>query len=135
MGWPFSPYYPAVFSEIAHNRSKKAFEALVRDWKGILVCDGYGVYQNWTGLRQACLAHLIRQAKGLSERNDPELVRCGTWAIQELRRLCHMAKAPPSVGEWNMFYARFIRLITLYKDRQNDAEKIIRQLLSQLDHL
>lgn len=27
------------------NRSKKAFEELVDDWKGILVCDGYGVYQ------------------------------------------------------------------------------------------
>lgn len=117
------------------NRSKKAFEALIRDWMGTLVCDGYGVYQNWPGPRQACLAHLIRQAKGLSERNDPELVRCGTWALQELRRLCHMAKAPPSVGEWNMFYARFVRLITLYKDRQNDAGKLIRQLLSQLDHL
>jgi transposase len=55
------------------NRSKDAFESLVGGWEGILVSDGYRLYQNWVHARQTCLAHLIRRAKGLAERKDPEL--------------------------------------------------------------
>jgi len=37
---------PAVaFFMIHSNRSKEAFEALIKDWTGILVADGYGVYR------------------------------------------------------------------------------------------
>ena len=38
------------------------------DWTGILVSDGSRVYQYWEGLRQSCLAHLIRAAQGLAEK-------------------------------------------------------------------
>ncbi len=69
--------------------------------------DGYGVYQQWVNRRQTCLAHLIRTARGLSEKQDPELAACGAWALSELQRLGHMAKAPPSGGEWKAWYARF----------------------------
>ena len=55
------------------SRSKVAFEALIERWEGILVSDGYGVYQHWLHGRQTCLAHLIRRACGLAERRDPEL--------------------------------------------------------------
>jgi transposase len=120
---------------IHSRRSRAAFRALIKDWQGILVSDGYGVYRNWVGLRQACLAHLIREAKGLSERGDKELARCGFWAWKELRRLCHMAKAPPTQGEWSMFYARFIRLLTTYEHRQDEAGKFARRLRSEMDHL
>ena len=124
-----------AFFMIHSNRSKKAFEALTQDWSGILVSDGYGVYVKWVGLRQTCLAHLIRQAKSLSERKDAEIAKCGTWTHEELKRLCHMAKAPPSVGEWNMFYARFIRLVSKYSDRQDDAGKLSRRLVQEMEHL
>ena len=36
-----------AFFMIHSNRSRKAFEALIEDWKGILVSDGYGVYVKW----------------------------------------------------------------------------------------
>lgn len=125
----------AAFFMIHRNRSKKAFEALIQDWQGILVSDGYGVYAKWVGLRQSCLAHLIRQARGLSERKDPGIARCGAWTLKELKRLCRMANAPPTVGEWNMFYARFIRLVSSYVDRQDDAGKLTRRLVEEMDHL
>jgi len=32
-----------AFFMIHSNRSKKAFEALIQDWSGILASDGYGV--------------------------------------------------------------------------------------------
>jgi transposase len=82
------------------HRSKEAFFDLSEDWEGILVSDGYGVYQDWVNRRQTCWAHLIRTARGLSQKRDPELAACGVRALAELQRLCHMAKAPPSGGEW-----------------------------------
>jgi transposase len=45
------------------KRSKVAFEALIQGWSGSLVADGYAVYRDWVGKRQACLAHLIREAE------------------------------------------------------------------------
>jgi transposase len=117
------------------NRSKAAFHALIKDWQGILVSDDYAVYQRWAHGRQSCLAHLIREAKGLSERQNPALSRPGAWALKELRLLCRMAKAPPSVGQWNMFYARLIRLIVLYREQPDEAGRLVRRLQRELDCL
>ena len=62
------------------HRSKAAFAALIDDWEGILVSDGYGVYQSWVEARQTCLAHLIRTVRSLAARDHPDLAACGTWA-------------------------------------------------------
>ena len=55
------------------NRSQAAFQELIQNWKGILISDDYGVYRSWAEKKQACLAHLIRRAKGLSERKDKQI--------------------------------------------------------------
>ena len=78
------------------HRSTEAFSVLIEDGQGILVSDGYGVYQNWVQSRHTCLAHLIRSARGLSEKRDPQLAACGTWTLKEFQGLCHMAKALPA---------------------------------------
>ena len=117
------------------HRSKEAFAALIEDWQGILVSDGYGVYQHWVQSRQTCLAHLIRSARGLSEKRDPQLAACGTWALKELQGLCHMAKAPPSGGEWRAWYARFCRLIDRYHDRADEAGRLTRRLQREMASL
>ena len=121
--------------KLHRHRSKAAFRELIKDWQGILVSDGYAVYQQWAHGRQSCLAHLIREAKGLSERNNPTLSRPGTWALKELRLLCHMEKERPSVGRWNLFRARLIRLIGLYRDQPGDAGKFVRRLHREMDCL
>lgn len=89
-----------AFYRIDPSRSKAAFLALIDAWDGILVSDGYGVYQTWVSTRQTCLAHLIRRARGLAQRNDPQLSACGKRALAELQRLCHMAHSPPTGGQW-----------------------------------
>ena len=61
----------AAFYMIHPHRSKEAFAALIDDWAGILVSDGYGVYRHWVQARQTCLAHLIRSARGLAARSIP----------------------------------------------------------------
>ncbi len=117
------------------HRSKEAFTALIEDWVGILVSDGYGVYQKWVELRQTCLGHLIRKARALSEKANPEIAAFGIKAMAELQRLCHMSKAPPTVGEWRAFYARFSHLISKNHDRQDEAGKFARRLLREMDSL
>jgi len=89
----------AALLTVHASRSKAAFEALVERWAGILVSDGYAVYWQWTHGRQACLAHLIRRARGLSERKEPELAWFGSRTMAELQRLVHWATAPPTSGE------------------------------------
>ena len=132
--WVLASSRAALFM-IHPRRSKAAFEELVQGWSGILVADGYAVYRQWVGLRQACLAHLIREAEGLAERKDAALAQCGTWARDELRRLCHMAKAPPTVGEWRAFIARLHRLISIYGDRKDPAGRLVRHLEREIEHL
>lgn len=120
---------------IHDRRSKEAFEQLIGSWAGILVSDNYGVYKNWSNQRQSCLAHLIRRAKGLAERADPELARLGTWARKELKRLCSWAKDPPNQGQLQAFYARICRMIALYHDSKSEAGTFARSIEGHFDSL
>jgi transposase len=124
-----------AFSMIHPRRSKEAFAALIDEWTGLLVSDGYGVYQSWVEARQTCLAHLIRTARSLAERQHAELAACGTWALAELQRLCHMATAPPTGGEWRAWYARLCKFIDQYHDRHDDAGRFARRLRREMDSL
>jgi transposase len=124
-----------AFYLIHPHRSKEAFAALIDGWEGLLVSDGYGVYQRWAQARPTCLAHLIRTARGLAARATPELAACGTWALAELQRLCHMATAPPTGGEWRAWYARLCTWIERYHDQQNDAGRFARRVLREMDSL
>jgi transposase len=125
----------AAFYRIDPSRSKAAFLALIDDWAGILVSDGYSVYQTWVAKRQTCLAHLIRRARGLAQRHDPHLAACGKRAVAELQRLCHMAHSPPTGGQWRAWYARLCDLIHRYHDRNDEAGQLVRHLLREMDAL
>jgi transposase len=124
-----------AFSMIHARRSKEAFVDLIEDWAGLLVSDGYGVYQRWVHARQTCLAPLIRTARGLATRQQPELSACGAWALVEWQRWCQMAKAPPSGGEWRAWYARLCTLIDRYHARSDDAGRFTRRVLREMDSL
>jgi transposase len=86
----------AAFFMVHSKRSQKAFAALIENWRGILVSDNYGVYRSWVNQRQACLAHLIRKARGLSERTDESCRRFGEQLKTALQQQCEFAHAPPS---------------------------------------
>jgi transposase len=123
----------AALSMIHPHRSKAAFTALIDDWAGILVRDGYGVDQNWGQARQTCLAHLIRRARGVAARAHPAWAAWGTWALAELQRRCQMATAPPTGGEWRAWYARLCKLIDQYHDRSDEAGRFARRLWREMD--
>jgi transposase len=124
-----------AFFLVHPHRSKEAFAALIDDWVGILVSDGYGLYRQWVELRQSCLAHLIRKAKGLAESSDPQIARFGRKMAAELGRLCHMAHSPPTVGYCRAWYARFAYLVSEHQQRKDAAGKLARQLLGEMESL
>jgi transposase len=84
--------------KVQASRSHAAFEALIAHWAGIVVGNGYTVYQQWVYGRQTGLAHLIRRARNLAERQEPELAQFGGRVMTELPRLVHWAHAPPTAG-------------------------------------
>ena len=49
--------------------------------------------------------------------------------------MCHMAKAPPSGGEWSAWYARFCRLLNRYHERLDDAGRLTRRLQREMASL
>lgn len=125
----------SAFFMIHPRRSWEAYQELIRDWKGILVSDGYNVYCKWVGLRQTCLAHLIRAAKGLSLNMNVDIASFGRRVHEDLQCLCHMAKAPPSEEEWEAFYGRLLKLIARYRDDKNAAGTFARRLEREITHL
>ena len=124
-----------AFFMIHKNRSYEAFCQLVDAWEGILVSDGYALYRKWVHLRQACLAHLIRHAKGLAERSDPEIARFGKRMLSELSLLSHFAREKPNLGQWRAFYARFVGELRSHSQRKDAAGVFARRLTSELDCL
>jgi transposase len=136
LAWLWVLVNPAVaFFTVHASRSKAAFEALVERWAGILVSDGYGVYQGWVHGRQACLAHLIRRARGLAERKEPELAGFGRRVMAELQRLVHWATAPPTAGEVQAWYARMVRLLACHQHRRDEAGTFARTLEREMGAL
>jgi transposase len=117
-----------AYFQIHPHRSKAAFSQLMGDWVGILVSDGYRVYHAWQGLRQSCLAHLLRTAKGLAESMEASMARFGRRVHDELQRLCHMGTERPTVGQGRAWYARFRALITRHTPREDKAGTFARRL-------
>jgi transposase len=121
--------------KVQASRNKVAFEALIERWAGILVSDGYGVYRHLMHQRQTCLAHLIRRARGLSERKDPEVAWFGSRVQAELQRLVYRAPTSPTAGEVQTWYMRMVHLLNQYRGRQDEAGKFARTLECEMASL
>lgn len=125
----------ASFFMIHPHRSSAAFEELIKDWRGILISDDYGVYQKWVNHRQSCLAHHIRRARALSESKDESIQDFGKSILKELQLLCHYAKSPPNQKEWTNFYSRFICLLILFEGADDAAGTMARRLAKEMESL
>ena len=124
-----------AYFQVHHNRSKGAFAQLMADWTGVLVSEGYLVSQHWQGLRQSCLAHLIRTAKGLTESIEAGIARFGARVHAELQRLCHMSTERPTVGQWRAWYARFSQLLNQHTAQEDKAGTFARRLAREGESL
>jgi transposase len=125
----------AVLFRLLPTRSKKAFEELIGPWKGFLTADAYAVYRDWPNGRQSCGAHPLRRAKALAENDDPEIAAFGRRLRAELRRLIRMKRAPPTVGQWMAWRARYRHVIGPQLSHKDDAGKLARHLDREGDTL
>ena len=126
---------PVALFKVQASRDMAAFEALIGRWAGILVSAGYGVYYQWVQARQTCLAHLIRRARGLAERKDPERAGFGRRMLAERQRVVYWATAPPTSGAVQTWYARVVYLLARYRQRQDEAGRFARTLERELGAL
>jgi transposase len=134
--WLWVMVNPTVaFFKVQASRSQAAFEALVASWAGFFVSDGYPVYQHWVHGRQTCLAHLLRRARGLSERRQPALAWFGGRGRAEWQRLVHWAQAPPTAGAVQTWSARMVQLLGHYRLHQDEAGTFARTLEREMAHL
>ena len=125
-----------AYFKLARKRNKEAFEVLVGDWDGVLVSDGYGVYQKWGGkARQTCLAHLIRAAQKLKESKKAQIALCGTWIKDELVRLCRMKRHLPTFGEVSALHMRLHGFVQKYKYRKDAAGTFARRIEREMPHM
>ncbi len=132
--WTMATQSEAYF-RLLSTRSKQAFDTVIGPWRGRLVADAYGTYRSWANARQSCLAHPLRRAKALSQSGDPQIAAFGTKVRSELRRLIHMKRAPPTVGTWSAWNARFKGLLRAHHDRDDEAGILARHLTREDDTL
>ncbi len=123
-----------AYYRIDPHRSKQAFEQLIQDWRGVLVSDSYGCYIKWIG-RQTCLAHLIRKSDALTERKKKQLITFGHLSGTWLRKLIEFSKDPPNPEQWSDFHAHLMFTLSLWQDDDNDAGRLARQILREIDNL
>lgn len=83
-----------TFFHIAESRGKKVLEDILGErFDGIIGSDRYSAYRSYDkGGWQVCLAHLIREAKGLSQSSDPATSRFGFWVRRELKLMIRLSK-------------------------------------------
>lgn len=124
-----------AFFRIDPKRSKQAFLELIADWKGILISDGYRLYCKWVHGRQTCLAHLIRKAKALTESKKLNERRGGHLIGAHLRTLIEFSKNKPPPKKWEQFYNRLLLTLSLFEDDTDDAGRLARQMVRELDAL
>jgi transposase len=71
----------------------------------------------------------------LAARQDREIARFGQRIREELQRMVHWAKAPPTRGEVQAWYARVAYLLARHRERGDEAGKLARMLEREMAHL
>jgi transposase len=92
--WVFTTLTDTLVA-IRKSRGKKVLkEVLGKDFRGVIVCDGWKSYPNFTDRIQRCWAHLLREAQGLAE--HVEEAKPFSEALHRLyRRLNEPEDKPP----------------------------------------
>ena len=117
-----------TFFQIAKSRSKKVLEEILGEFfPGIITSDRFSAYRSYRMAGwQICLAHLIREAKGLAQSNDPATSRFGYWIRRELKLMISLWKKEKTKSlEMNACKARLRRACLLSQD---SGDKHVRNL-------
>lgn len=104
----------ATFFCIDPSRSQAAFERIYGGFHHILTTDRYGAYNRYLGIRQACLAHILRDFIKMSERPNAD------GAIGRI--LCDQLDAIFAL--WHQYKAKILSRDELQKQVQEFIENI-----------
>ncbi|MCL0064099.1 transposase [Dehalococcoidia bacterium] len=110
-----------TFFQIAQSRGKKVLEEILGQFfPGIITSDRLRSYRSYQMAGwQICLAHLIREAKDLSQSDDPATSRFGYWIRRELKLASLWKKGKAKSLEMNACKARLRRACLLNQDRED----------------
>ena len=124
----------AFFMVDAH-RSKKAFEKLIGEWGGILISDDYGIYQQWDGYRQTCLAHLKREIRKFKQSQDPLERKLGELAGSILKTICDMSSESTMLRAIWTLKSRIVKLARRFGHLKGKAGAFARRLEQNFEAL
>ena len=111
-----------TFFQIVKSRSKKVLEEILGEFfPGIITSDRFSVYRSYRMAGwQICLAHLIREAKGLAQSDDPATSCFGYWIRRELKLMISLWKKGEARSlEMNACKARLRRACLLSQDSED----------------
>lgn len=84
--WVLSTACVTVF-KVHARRTSQAAKELLGKFAGVLHTDRWGAYNIYTGIRQICWAHLLRDFRGFSEHRGPSAGRIGKELLKRARKL------------------------------------------------
>ena len=132
--WVLGNPYVAFFM-VAPTRSNESYKNLIKDWKGLLISDDYAVYKSWDGPRQTCLAHMLREAKGLAESVDEEEAKCGKRILALLKYIMSFEDKPPPKNFLTSLDRRTSRLFKDFGDLPGKAGGLVLRIYKNLETL
>lgn len=105
-----------TFVAIRKSRSKKVLEEILgKNFKGVIVCDGWNAYSEYTTEIQRCWAHLLREAKHLAEK-----FQSGLNLYEGIKKIYAKVKA--------------VTFKECYENRKKLREKLIKELSQWVDY-
>ena len=124
--WVFTNHEATVYAIRDNRGSDVVVEILGREFKGILVSDCFVAYNDkrlaaW--LKQKCLAHLLKDLKGMEERKTGRAVRFAQQLIAILQAALKLKTEKPNLDE------------AAFAVRAQDLEKQLDTLISKQRNL
>jgi transposase len=85
---------------VRRSRGKRVLrEVLGKDYRGVIVCDGWRSYSNYSGRLQRCWAHLLREARYLAEHvEEAKLISDGLSGVFARLSVWSRDKPPPDLA-------------------------------------
>jgi transposase/FtsZ-binding cell division protein ZapB len=98
--WCFTTDHETLFV-VRRSRGKRVLrEVLGRDCGGVIICDGWRSYSNYSGHLQRCWAHLLREAGYLAEHvEEARIIDDGLCRLYARICVWSVDKPPPDMAE------------------------------------
>jgi transposase-like protein len=103
---------------IRKSRSKDVVEEILgKEYKGIIVCDGWKVYEQFTSRLQRCWAHILRESYHLKDKYK-EFKKHHNQLKNIFDKIIHVRLKPPAIEE---------RLLII-KELKNEILELVRRI-------